>query len=52
MMRRDVIGVFAVVGLLLLTQSLAAQGREPKASPKTKEEKIQNAMSAAPKAVA
>src|SRR5919109_1747473 len=52
MVRRDIIGVFAVVGLLLLTQSLAAQGRGAKASPKSKEEKIQSAMSAAPKAIA
>jgi hypothetical protein len=48
--RLSLIAVFAAVGLLLSTQGLAAQ--KSKAHPKSKEEKIQSAMSAAPKAIA
>ncbi len=50
MKRLSFIAVFAAVGLLLSTQGLAAQ--KSKAHPKSKEDKIQNAMSAAPKAIA
>lgn len=48
----SLIAVFGAVALLLYTPVLAAQKATSKAHPKTKEEKIQNAMSAAPRAVA
>jgi hypothetical protein len=52
MMRLSIAWVFAAVSFLLLAQSPAAQGATAKAAPKSKEDKIQNAMSAAPKAIA
>jgi hypothetical protein len=52
MMRLSIAWVFTAVGCLLLAQSPAAEGAAAKAAPKSKEDKIQNAMSAAPKAIA
>ncbi len=52
MKRLGVIAVFTVIGLSLCTQAVAAQRATSKAQPKNKEEKIQNAMSAAPPAIA
>jgi len=52
MMRLSIAWVFTAVGFLLLAQSPAAQGAAAKAGPKSKEDKIQNAMRAAPKAIA
>jgi hypothetical protein len=48
----SLIAVCAAVGLLLSTPVIAAQKATSKAQPKTKEDKIKNAMSAAPKAIA
>ena len=47
-----IISIVAAVGLLLLTQNLEAQMHASKATPKSKQAKIRNAMSAAPKAIA
>ena len=44
--------VCAAAGLLVSMQSLGAQTPTPQANPKSKEEKMQNAMSAAPEAIA
>jgi hypothetical protein len=52
MMRLSIGGLFTVVCFLLLAQSQGAQAAAAKATPKSKEEKIRNAMSAAPKAIA
>src|SRR5215831_15487218 len=47
-----IILIVAAVGLFLLTQNLEAQMHASKATPQSKKAKIQNAMSAAPKAIA
>ena len=47
-----IILIVAAVGLFLLTQNLEAQMHASKTAPKSKQAKIQNAMSAAPKAIA
>jgi hypothetical protein len=52
MMRLSFACVLTAVGFLLLAQGPAAQAAAAKAAPKSKEGKIQSAMSAAPKAVA
>lgn len=51
-MRLSMAWVFTAIAFILLTQSPAAQAGTAKARPKGKEAKIQNAMSAAPKAIA
>jgi hypothetical protein len=52
MMRLSFAWILTAVGFLLLAQSPAAQAAATKASPRSKEGKIQSAMSAAPKAIA
>lgn len=48
----DMLSVVAVVGLLVLSQYSEAQAAARKTAPKSQQDKIQNAMSAAPKAIA
>src|SRR5262245_46057628 len=52
MRRLRIVSVFVTVSYVLLTQNLGAQMHASQAAPKSKKAKIQNAMSAAPKAIA